>query len=313
MYNQIPPRKHVPVLLDKVMELLDVQENDVVVDGTLGLGGHAKQILLSLGTGGRVIGFDLDRSNMQEARKRLSRFEGRINFVNDSYERIEHYLKVLKLTSFDKVLLDLGVSSPHLDIAEYGFSFKKDGPLDMRFSKDNNVTASVILNKLPEAQLVEIFSNFGELPGSKKLAALIVEEREINPFVYTVDFVNRIRPAIPEKEMSKRLAMIFQALRIAVNDELNVLQRSLKNLFVNMSKGGRMVIISYHSLEDRIVKQFVNSLLKPEVTDPEEALRRLHGEPLCEVLTKKVLVPLKDEVDDNPRSRSAKLRAIVKL
>jgi len=313
MYTEIPARKHVPVLLDKVMDLLDVQETDVVVDGTLGLGGHSKQILLKLGQGGRVIGFDLDRSNMQEARKRLSRFEGRINFVNDSYERIEHYLKVLKLSSFDKVLLDLGVSSPHLDIAEYGFSFKKDGPLDMRFSKDNNVTAAVILNKLPEEQLVEVFSNFGELPGSKKLAALIVEEREKEPFVYTLNFVERIRPAIPEKELNKRLAMVFQALRIAVNDELNVLQRSLKNLFANMSKGGRMVIISYHSLEDRIVKQFVNSLLKPEVTDPEEALRRLHGDPLCEVLTKKVLVPLKDEVEDNPRSRSAKLRAIVKL
>jgi len=313
MYNQIPPRKHVPVLLDKAIELLDVQETDIVIDGTLGLGGHAKQILMKIGNGGRVIGFDLDAHNMQEARKRLSRFEGKINFVNDSYERIEHYLKVLKFSSYNKVLLDLGVSSPHLDIAEYGFSFKKQGPLDMRFSKKNDITAAVILNKLGEAQLVEIFSNFGELPGSKKLAALIVEERKIKPFVYTEDFVERIRPAIHPKDFNKRMPMIFQALRIAVNDELNVLKRALKNLFDGLEKGGRMVVISYHSLEDRIVKQFIQGLLKPEVIDPEEALRKIHGDPLCEVLTKKVLVPLKDEIDENPRSRSAKLRAIVKL
>jgi 16S rRNA (cytosine1402-N4)-methyltransferase len=313
MNNRGLKRHHVPVLADKIIELLDIQENDIVVDGTLGLGGHAKRFMAELGSGGRLIGFDLDNRNMQEARKRLKRFEGRINYVNDSYERIEHYMKVLKLTEYDKVLLDLGTSSPHLDIAEYGFSFKKQGPLDMRFSQDNKVTAALVVNKLPEDKLVEIFSNFGELPGSKKLAAQIVEERKKRPFVYTLDFVERISPAIPNKELSKRLPLVFQALRIAVNDELNVLKRALRKLFDNMSKGGRMAVISYHSLEDRIVKQFIQDLLKPPVTSMEESMRRLHGDPLCEVLTKKVVTPLKEEVDENPRSRSAKLRVIKKL
>lgn len=304
--------KHVPVLQDRVLEYLDVQENDVVVDGTLGLGGHSRQILMKLGANGKLIGFDLDNRNMQEARKKLRRFQGRVFFVNDSYEKIDHYLKVLKLQNVDKILLDLGLSSPHLDISEYGFSYKRKGPLDMRFSKDNKLTASVILNRVSKEQLAEIFSNFGELPGSNRLAQAIVDGRKDGPYVYTTDFVDRIDHALPKKDRDKRLKCIFQALRIAVNDELNVLFRGLRRGFEALSPGGRMVVISYHSLEDRIVKEFINELVKPPAP-PEKAMKQVHGDPLVEVLTKKVVQPLKEEVEENPRSRSAKLRAIKKL
>ncbi len=304
--------KHQPVLLDRVLELLDIQENDVLVDGTLGLGGHARAALLKLGPGGRLIGMDLDNRNMQVARKNLRRFQGKVYYINDSYEKIEHYLKVLKLQGYNKIVLDLGLSSPHLDVAEYGFSYRHKGPLDMRFDKRSKITASVILNKLPEEKLAEIFQNFGELPSSKKLARHIVAERSRGPFVYTTDFVRRIEEVIPNKEMDKRLAMIFQALRIAVNDELNVLYRGVRALFENMDPGGVMTVISYHSLEDRIVKKYFQELLKPPPSF-EQSKKRNHGDPLCEVLTKKVVRPLKDEVEDNPRSRSAKLRAVKKL
>ncbi len=305
--------QHIPVLLDKVLEVLDIQDNDVVVDGTLGLGGHAKQILIKLGQNGKLVAFDLDNRNLQEARRRLKRFEGRVLFVNDSYDKIDHYSKVLKFGTYNKVLLDLGVSSPHFDNPEYGFSFQKNGPLDMRFNKEGRVTASLILNKLPEEKLVEIFSNFGEVPISKRLAKRIVEERVKEPFLYTLDFVARIENLIPFKDKQKILACIFQALRIATNDELNVLQAGLKRIFKGMARGGRMAVISYHSLEDRIVKDFFNNLLRPLETSPEKALKSIHGDPKVEILTKKVVLPTPNEAATNPRARSAKLRAVIKL
>lgn len=305
--------KHLPVLIDKVMDLLDVQENDTVIDGTLGLGGHAKEVLKTLGSGGKLVGFDLDSRNMQQARKRLKKYEGRVLFVNDSYDQIDHYSKVLRFTPYNKVLLDLGVSSPHFDVAEYGFSFQNNGPLDMRFNKDSKVTAAIILNQLPEEKLAEIFYNFGELKNAKKIAAKIVKERELAPIQYTVDFVERISDILPVKDRNKMLACIFQALRIAVNDELNVLKKGLKSLFDGLSSGGVMVVISYHSLEDRIVKNFFNDLLKPIETSPEKALKSIHADPLIENLTSKVVKPLESEIENNPRARSAKLRAVKKI
>jgi 16S rRNA (cytosine1402-N4)-methyltransferase len=313
--NQTEPKlQHQPVLLDKVIEYLDIQDNDVVLDCTLGLGGHASHILKKLGFGGKLVGFDLDNRNMQEARKRLKKYEGKVLYVNDSYDQVEHYLKVLKFGPYNKVLMDLGVSSPHFDIAEYGFSFQKNGPLDMRFNKDNKVNAGLILNKLGEEKLAEIFFNFGEISNAKKLAATIVAKREDGPFVYTHDFVARIeKECVPFKERNKYLSCVFQALRIAVNDELNVLSKGLKKLYSNLSKNGIIAVISYHSLEDRIVKNFINELLRPVETSPEKALKSLHAEPKVEMLHRKIIVPSKEEADSNPRARSAKLRVFKKL
>lgn len=304
---------HQPVLLEKVMEYIDLHETDVVLDGTLGLGGHSKEILKNLGSTGKLVGFDLDSRNMQEARKRLKKYEGKVLFVNDSYDKVAHYSKVLKFAPYNKVLLDLGVSSPHFDIAEYGFSFQQNGPLDMRFNKEGNITASIILNRLAEEKLAEIFFNFGELSNAKRIAYTIVKEREISPFIYTVDFAERIGKCFAPKDRHKMLACVFQALRIAVNDELNVLSRGLKALYDGLAVNGRMIVISYHSLEDRIVKNFFNELLRPLESSPEKALKSIHGDPQIEMLNKKIIVPTDKEIQENPRSRSAKLRAIRKI
>jgi 16S rRNA (cytosine1402-N4)-methyltransferase len=305
--------QHEPVLLEKILEYLDIQENDTVLDGTLGLGGHSKHILQKLGSNGKLIGFDLDNRNMQEARKRLKKFEGKVLYVNDSYDQVEHYSKVLKFAPYNKVLLDLGVSSPHFDVAEYGFSFQNNGPLDMRFNKQSKVTAALILNQLAEDKLAEIFFNFGEISNARKVAATIVREREIAPFIYTVDFAERIGKCFSYKDRHKMLACVFQALRIAVNDELNVLSRGINAMFAGLASNGIMAVISYHSLEDRIVKNFFNELLRPVETSPEKALKSLHGDPLIEILTKKIVVPTKEESESNPRARSAKLRVIRKI
>lgn len=304
--------KHVSVLLDEVVESLDVQPNDIVVDGTLGLGGHTKELAKKL-DGGKLYAFDLDKRNMQRARQNLKKFEGKVAYINDGFDRIDHYAKVMKLDGLDKVLLDLGLSSPHLDNAEYGFSYKNNGPLDMRFNQTGSVTAAMILNNLPHEKLTEMFRNYGEVQGAARLATIIVEEREKAPFKYTLDFVERIDPFLNPKNKSKVLACIFQALRISVNDELNRLYKGLRRMFELLNPGGRIAVISYHSLEDRIVKQYFNSLLKPEPKNKEESLKSVHGEPLIKLINKKPILPSEKEIEENPRARSAKMRVIEKL
>ncbi len=305
--------EHTPVLLDEVIAHLDLKQSDYVVDGTLGLGGHSKAILPQIGNTGKLYAFDLDSRNLQEARKRLRNFEGRVIYVNDNFSTIDHYQKVLKIDGVDKVLLDLGLSSPHVDIAEYGFSFKQRGPLDMRFSRKQKLTASMIVNGISEAKLAEILSKFGELKYARKIAAFIVKQRELKPFTYTDEFAERIRPCLSVKNAIKELTCIFQAIRITVNDELNALNTGLNNIFELLRKNGRVAVISYHSLEDRIVKNFIKKLEKPLETDPLKAMMSVHAEPRIEVITKKIILPSKQEVEDNPRARSAKLRVFKKL
>lgn len=304
---------HKPVLLDQVIDLLDIDENDYVVDGTLGLGGHAKAILTKLGANGRLYGFDLDSRNMQEARKRLKNFEGKVYYVNDNFCTIDHYQKVLKIEGIDKVVLDLGLSSPHVDVAEYGFSFKKRGPLDMRFSRKQKLTASMVVNGMSEAKIAEILFKFGELKSARKVAAFIVEERQKKPFVYTDELAMRLEPVLHPPVAHKELACIFQALRIVVNDELNVLYSGLNHMFELLKPGGRIAVISYHSLEDRIVKNFIKKLEKPLESDPVKAQMSIHAPSQVEVITKKIVVPTDEEIEVNPRARSAKLRVFKKI
>jgi len=304
---------HKPVLLDEVLELLDVQEQDYVIDGTLGLGGHAKAILSKLGSNGRLYGFDLDSRNMQEARKRLKNFEGKVYYVNDNFCTIDHYQKVLKIEGVDKVLLDLGLSSPHVDVAEYGFSFKKRGPLDMRFSRKQKLTASMVVNGMSEAKIAEILWKFGELKSARKVAAFIVEERAKKPFTYTDELAQRLEPILHPPVAHKELACIFQALRIVVNDELNVLYSGLNHMFELLKPGGRIAVISYHSLEDRIVKNFIKKLEKPLETDPVKAQMSIHAPSMVEIITKKIVIPSDSEIEENPRARSAKLRVFKKI
>lgn len=304
--------KHVPVLLDEVLEYLDIQPNDIVMDGTLGLGGHTKEMVKKI-EDGKVYAFDLDKRNMQRARQNLKKFEGKIAYINDSFDRAVHYGKVMKLDGVDKVLLDLGLSSPHLDNPEMGFSYRKNGPLDMRYDQSENVTAAMILNNLSKEKLTELFQNYGEIPAAAKLSRIIVKERDKTPFKYTLDFVERIDEYLPKRKRDKRLACIFQALRISVNDELNRVYRGIRQMFEILNPGGRMAVISYHSLEDRIVKQYFNNLLKPEPKTHEESLKSVHGEPLIKLLNNNVITPSEKEIEENPRARSAKMRVIEKL
>ncbi len=305
--------QHIPVLLEELVKYIEIKPNDIVVDGTLGLGGHAREFLRFVGDDGRYVAFDWDSRNLHEARRRLKKFEGSVQFINDSFDRIDHYSKVLRLPHVSKVLLDLGLSSPHIDVAEFGFSFNRRGPLDMRFDKNRKLNASLIVNKASYEKIREILTRLGELPNAAQVARVIIEEREKQPFTYTDEFAERIEHVFPVTKKNKRLAQVFQALRIAVNDELNVLQRALHNYFELLEKGGRMAVISYHSLEDRIVKNFFKDLFKPLQTDPEKALYSVHAEPLAEIVGKSVIEASQEEIDINPRSSSAKLRIIQKL
>ena len=305
--------EHVSVLLNEVSDYLEPKETDVIVDGTLGLGGHTKELLKRTNGLARAYGFDLDSRNLQIARNRLKSFDGRVSYINDNFSSIDHYFKVMKMDKLDKVVLDLGLSSPHLDIAEYGFSFKKRGPLDMRFSRKQKITAATLLNKLPEDQIAKVLKSFGELSNAKLVARKIVEERTVSPFKYTDEFATRIETCFHPKDRIKGLTCVFQALRIAVNDELRTLSLGLESLYNHLSSNGRIAVISYHSLEDRIVKNFFRKLEKPLETDPEKSLKSIYADPLVKIITSKPVKPSDQEVEVNPRSRSAKLRVIEKI
>ena len=305
--------EHVSVLLNEVCDYLDPKETDVIIDGTLGLGGHTKELMKRSDGQARAFCFDLDSRNLRIARDNLRRFDGRVSFINDNFSSFDHYYKVMKMDGVDKVVLDLGLSSPHLDIAEHGFSFKKRGPLDMRYSRKQKITAATLINKLPADQLAMILKSFGELSNAKLIARKIVEERAVSPFKYTDEFATRIEVCFHPKDRVKGLTCVFQAIRIAVNDELRTLSRGLESLYNHLSSNGRIAVISYHSLEDRIVKNFFRKLEKPLETDPEKSLKSIYADPLIEMITKKPIKPGEKEIEVNPRARSAKLRVIRKI
>ncbi len=309
--------EHVPVLREVVQKYLDLSSGDVVVDGTLGLGGHAKDSLERIGESGTLIAFDQDERNMIEAKERLALYKDQIVYFHDNFRYLKTRITDEGFKEVDAILLDLGLSSPHVDEAERGFSFMKEGPLDMRFDQRGGKTAADIINTYSEDELINIFFKYGEEKMSRKIAGNICRRREIKPFCTTVDLAEMIEKVIPKKRSSKKskshpATQVFQALRIEVNDEFAVLEEALEQAMEILKIGGRIVVISYHSMEDRIVKQFFKALLKPEPS-PEQAVYSNHGDPLIEMLTKKPVIPNEEETLQNPRSRSAKLRAYKKI
>ena len=300
--------KHVSVLKESVEKYLNLEGGEVVVDATLGLGGHASIILKNIGDKGKLIAFDQDERNMEEAKERLSSYGKQIIYVRNNFRYLKSRLNENGVQKVNAILLDLGLSSPHIDDAGKGFSFQSEGPLDMRFDLENSLTAAEILNTYDEEVLMKMFFEYGEEKMSRKLAGKICERRREKPFTTTTEFAE-----FAEKIVTwKHLPQIFQALRISVNDELEALKEVLEQGFEVLEEGGRFVIISYHSLEDRIVKQFFRNLEKPEASE-EERVYRNFGEPLVERLVKKPITPDEKELAENPRSRSAKLRAYKKL
>jgi len=279
--------QHTPVLLREVLELLAPSKGEVFVDGTIGLGSHARAILEKIGANGKLIGIDADARNLKLARANLKKFSN-VKFHRANFRELGNFVPP---NSADGILLDLGLSSLHLDNAGRGFSFRNSGPLDMRFNSRQVLTAAGILNGFTENEIADIFFQFGEIRSSRKIARKVVEFRRKQKFLRTEDLVGIV-------EAKSLLPQIFQALRIAVNDELNSLEEGLLAAEKILKSNGRIAVISFHSLEDRIVKNFFRERKKTGV---------------LEILTKKPVTPGSDEIQKNPRSRSAKLRVAKRL
>lgn len=301
--------EHISVLRDAVQKYLELELGESVVDATLGLGGHSLDILKKIGEDGRLYVFEQDERNLREAQERLKAYKDQIVYFNDNFRYLKSRITDKGVNEVDAILFDLGLSSPHVDEAERGFSFMKDGPLDMRYDQRMPLTAADVLNTYSEEDLARIFFRYGEERMSKRVARKVCEDRAKEPFASTVKFSQFLERILPTKNKKKHPAtQIFQALRMEVNDEMTVLEEALSQAVEMLRPGGRIVIISYHSIEDRVVKQFFKSLLSP-IASPQEQMYRTHGDPMVQALTKKPIAPSDQEVQENPRSRSAKLRA----
>lgn len=283
---------HIPVMAEEVLELLSPRSGGIYVDCTLGAGGHAERILEASGPDGLLIGIDVDESALKVAGERLKRFGGRVKLIHANFAELNRILDELGIDGVDGVLMDLGVSWMQLSDPERGFSFQMDGPLDMRMDRRNPVTAMKVVNGLSEEELRRIIREYGEERFADRIARKIVSMREIAPITTTGQLARLIESAVPSRARRIHPATrTFQAIRIYVNRELENLERGLEAAIQRLRSGGRICVISFHSLEDRIVK------------------RAFKSSPKLRVLTRKPLRPSEDEIRRNPRSRSAKLRA----
>ena len=303
---------HVPVLAEEVCKGLELKNKRNIVDCTLGLAGHARIILQNLGSTGRLFGFEVDSDNLKLAKKNLRPFFKKVTFINKNFENLTEELKKLRIKSIDGVLLDLGLSSPQVDLAEKGFSFLREGPLDMRFDKKQPLTAAQIINKYPVGELTRIFKDYGEEFLGRKIALGIAKRRHARAFKTTTELARFIEKLIKRKSHIHPATRVFQALRIEVNHELEALKNVLRQAVSFLKPGGRLVVISYHSLEDRITKQFFKELSRSFLNEPGK-LTTTYLKPSLKIISKKPITPSLKEAQSNPRSRSAKLRIAEKL
>jgi 16S rRNA (cytosine1402-N4)-methyltransferase len=310
--------EHRPVLLNESLHHLNLSPGATVVDGTLGGGGHAGAILEQTSPDGILIGLDLDPEARKAARDRLSRFGERLRTVPASFRNLEKVLAELEVDFVDAVLFDLGVSSHQLDSPARGFRFssdsENDAPLDMRMDPDSGNTAADLLKTATAVQLQDWFQNYGELPGSKRLAQAIVEARRHAPIRTSADLQRIIHAArIGRGRKHNPATLVFQALRIAVNDELGALRDGLTAATRVLRPGGRLVVIAYHSLEDRIVKQSLRAAAKGCTCPPATPLCICGGSITLRVITRRPIQADASEIRDNPRARSGKLRAAERI
>ena len=306
---------HLPVLLSEVLDCFAHQPLRVFVDGTLGAGGHAEAVLQAHSEIERFVGIDQDPIAQRLAAARLEKFGDKVSILSGNFRNIGDLLSSLQISEVDGILLDIGVSSMQLDVAERGFSFSKLGPLDMRMSPSTSLTAEEIVNEWSEPELERILRDFGEIPFAAAVARKIVQERKHRPIHTTQELVEVLRPFFHKSSRQKihPMTLIFQALRIAVNDELEALKESLEQSVSKLRKGGRLAIITFHSLEDRIVKQFFREAASDRIDDPTQPYGPQKKEPVLSLVTKKPIVASHVETRKNPRSRSAKLRVAEKL
>lgn len=304
-----PGGYHAPVLPAEVLRAFEPVAGRLVVDCTLG-GGHS-EILLEAGA--EVIGIDQDPEAIAFASKRLARFGNRFRSVQSNFNQIGRVLGELGLHSVDGCLLDLGVSSHQLDSPERGFSFRADGPLDMRMSPDLTVTAADWVNTASPEQLERMFREYGEEPQARRIAQRLVKDRAVRPFRTTLELADGVERVVPRRGRTHPATQVFQALRIAVNRELEVLQQTLGVLGGLLAPGGRLAVLTFHSLEDRIVKQLFQRCSSPTIDRPEWPAPRRNPDCIYRKLTGKPAVAGAEEQRQNPRSRSAKLRVVERL
>jgi 16S rRNA (cytosine1402-N4)-methyltransferase len=305
--------KHTPVLLNEVIEFLNPRPNQNFIDCTLGAGGHTAEILKRTAPNGKVLGIDLDGRAIEIAKKNIG--SERLMAVNDSYKNLEKIVLQNNFSDISGILVDLGYSSMEITDSEKGFSFQIDAPLDMRYGNEG-VTAAEIIAKSRESELEKIFRDYGEERFAKKIAHKICVRRETNPIRTTSELVEIIAEAVPKKFQHGRIhfaTKIFQALRIAVNDELGNLEAVLPQAVKILNPGGRIAVISFHSLEDRIVKNFFRREAAGCICPKEFPVCNCGHKAILKILNKKPLVPSEEEAKINPRSRSAKLRVAERL
>lgn len=295
-----PAIYHIPALLDECIEGLNIRPDGTYVDVTFGGGGHSRAIMSHLGSGGRLYGLDQD---MDAYANRLE--DSRFTFVHSNFAFLRNFLRYYGVNQVDGILADLGVSFHHFDEAERGFSFRADAPLDMRMNRLASTDAAQVVNTYDEARLAQVLYLYGELKQSRRMAAALVKARASQPLMTTGQLIEAVKPFIKPAQEKKELAQVFQALRIEVNHEMDVLRRLLEQSLGLLRPGGRLVVITYHSLEDRLVKNFVRSG-NVEGRVEKDFYGRVNA-PLRAV-NNKVIVPSDDEIQANPRSRSAKLR-----
>ncbi len=309
---------HVPVLLEESAEYLHLKPGAIILDGTLGGGGHAEAILERIGPDGILVGLDLDQQALMASTSRLARFGDRIRTVQSSFRHLDTALGKLGIEGVDGVLLDLGVSSYQLDAPDRGFRFgdaaASSTPLDMRMDPSQGVSAADLLQRASAEELQGWFQRYGELPGSRRLAKAITQRRVRQPLRTTADLLQVIEEAgVGGGRRHNPATLVFQALRIAVNDELGALEDGLGAAVSILRPGGRLVVISYHSLEDRIVKHSFRSAARGCICPPKQPICNCGRSPSLEVLTRRPLRPDTPETERNPRARSARLRAAKRI
>lgn len=294
---------HRPVMRQEVLKFLDPKPGKIIIDCTVGCGGHAQALLESLLPDGRLIGIDQDEESLSIAKERLKNFNGACTLIYGNFKNLVQILNDLRVAKVDGLLFDLGLSSFQLERSERGFSFKQDGPLDMRMDKRNKISAYDLVNNLHQEEIDQILRDYGQESWHSRIACAIVNERKKAPISTTTQLANIVTRAIPRKFLARfrkihPATRTFQALRIAVNRELEVLEEALEEIIPYVAQSGRICIISFHSLEDRIVKN---------------KFRKFSKAGMLKIITKKPLIPSEEEVSINPRSRSAKLRAAERI
>jgi len=294
-------KSHIPVMLNEVLGYLNLKPGQTIVDATIGTGGHSQKILERISVGGRLIGIDRDAESLDIARERLKEYSNVCNFIHGNFSDIDVILESLNVRKIDGILLDLGVSSFQLDNPSRGFSFQNEGPLDMRLDRNNYISAYDLLNNLNEDEISTLLWNFGQEKWHNRIARLLVKEREKHPIATTKELSNIVVRAIPPKYRHYRIhpaTRTFQAVRIAVNRELENIEKGINKMVDFLNPGARMCVISFHSLEDRIVKFSFRNF---------QSLEKIR------IITPKPLTPTPEEIKENPSSRSARLRVAERI